>query len=280
MGLELSLWLDRLGGDRRSLREPAARRRISSALSELGVKLRPAAYALALATVALHLAFNHRFGYYPRRTILHRLRASSRLGLRRPASARAVADVDDGTESGTRCGRCGCCRRCWRASRCFWRVRSPARVARRRIRSNRDRADGRAGAGISRPGIRSVDRSAFAGRLGALILLDRAPGQDERRAPLPGDGAGRRAGGMYAKYSRTLRRAPSRWRWASRLPEMPGCSARGISFSASHSSLRCYYRTRCGRPATAFPCSASYTAISLIATRWRTAWPTNRRTSA
>ncbi len=28
------------------------------------MKLRPAAYALALATVALHLAFNHRFGYY------------------------------------------------------------------------------------------------------------------------------------------------------------------------------------------------------------------------
>ena len=45
------------------MRRPTADRRIRRP-RKLRVKLRPVAYAVAILTVALHLAFNHRFGYY------------------------------------------------------------------------------------------------------------------------------------------------------------------------------------------------------------------------
>ena len=45
------------------MRRPTADRRIRRP-RKLRVKLQPVAYAVAILTVALHLAFNHRFGYY------------------------------------------------------------------------------------------------------------------------------------------------------------------------------------------------------------------------
>ena len=64
VGRQLPVRLDRLSGTRGPLRQPALYRRIAGAL-QLAVKLYPERPTRSRsATVALHLAFNHRFGYY------------------------------------------------------------------------------------------------------------------------------------------------------------------------------------------------------------------------